>query len=187
MTDDSILVQGYNDKWRKQRKILHQALVPRAITKYKVIQDAESKRLLWDIYHDPNHFETHLNRYNPGSLYPPDFRYAASVVMCIAYARRIDSMESKVMHDVNDAMEYTGSLNVPGAFLAETFPFLKYVPTALAKWKQTVQTRGKQDAEFFGNLALEVKQREQSGKQVPDCFVKSLIEVRTRIGGMGNG
>jgi len=97
--------------------------------------------------------------------------------MCIAYARRIDSMESKVIHDVNDAMQYTGSLNVPGAFLAETFPFLKYVPPALAKWKQTVQTRGKEDAEFFGNLALEVKKREESGKQVPDCFVKSLIEV----------
>jgi len=63
MTDDSILVQGYNDKWRKQRKILHQALVPRAITKYKPIQDAESKRLLWDLYQDPTHFETHLNRY----------------------------------------------------------------------------------------------------------------------------
>jgi len=62
MTDDSILVQGYNDKWRKQRKILHQALVPRSISKYKVIQDAESKRLLWDIYIDPTHFETHLNR-----------------------------------------------------------------------------------------------------------------------------
>jgi len=63
MTDDSILVQGYNDKWRKQRKILHQALVPRAILKYKPIQDAESKRLLWDLFKDPTRFETHLNRY----------------------------------------------------------------------------------------------------------------------------
>ena len=63
MTDDSILVQGYNDKWRKQRKILHQALVPRAILKYKPIQDAESKRLLWDLYKNPTHFEIHLNRY----------------------------------------------------------------------------------------------------------------------------
>jgi len=72
MTDDSILVQGYNDKWRKQRKILHQALVPRAITKYKVIQDAESKRLLWDIYNDPIHFETHLNRYDHRLLHQSD-------------------------------------------------------------------------------------------------------------------
>jgi cytochrome P450 len=63
MTDDSILVQGYNDKWRKQRKILHQALVPRAIQKYKPIQDAESKRLLWHLITTPQHFETHLNRY----------------------------------------------------------------------------------------------------------------------------
>jgi cytochrome P450 len=63
MTDDSILVQGYNDKWRKQRKILHQALVPRAIQKYKPIQDAESKRLLWDVLTDSTNFETYLNRY----------------------------------------------------------------------------------------------------------------------------
>jgi hypothetical protein len=106
-----------------------------------------------------------------------DMRYAASVVMCIAYARRIDSMDAKVMHGVNDAMEFVGSLNVPGAYLAETFPFLKYIPTFLAPWKRTVQRKSKEDAEFFGNLALEVKQREDMGKPVPDCFVKSLIEV----------
>jgi len=165
MTDDSILVQGYNDKWRKQRKILHQALVPRAITKYKPIQDAESKRLLWDLYKDPTHFETHLNR------------YAASVVFCITYARRIESMQEKVMHDVNDAMEFVGSLNVPGAYLVETFPVLKHLPTWLAPWKQHVMKRSKQDADFFGNLALEVKEREKNGTPVPDCFVKSLIDV----------
>jgi hypothetical protein len=97
--------------------------------------------------------------------------------MCIAYARRIDSMDAKVMHGVNDAMEFVGSLNVPGAYLAETFPFLKYVPTFLAPWKKTVQRKSKEDAEFFGNLALEVKEREDLGKPVPDCFVKSLIDV----------
>jgi hypothetical protein len=37
-------------------------------------------------------------------------------------------MDAKVMHGVNDAMEFIGSLNVPGAYLAETLPILKYVP-----------------------------------------------------------
>ena len=97
--------------------------------------------------------------------------------MCIAYGRRIDSMEAKVMHEVNEAMEFVGSLNVPGAYLAETFPFLRYLPTFLAPWKKTVAQRSKQDADFFGNLALEVKEREELGKPVPECFVKSLIDV----------
>jgi hypothetical protein len=78
---------------------------------------------------------------------------------------------------VNEAMEFAGSLNVPGAYLVETFPILKYVPTFLAPWKQVVQKRSKQDAEFFGNLALEVKERDEAGKTVPDCFVKSLVDT----------
>jgi hypothetical protein len=86
-------------------------------------------------------------------------------------------MDTKVMHGVNDAMEFVGSLNVPGAYLVETFPFLKYIPTFLAPWKKTVEKRGKEDAEFFGNLALEVKEREEKGTSVPDCFVKTLVDV----------
>lgn len=120
---------------------------------------------MWDLVCDPAHFETHLNR------------YAASVVLCIAYGRRIDSMNTKIMLEVNEAMEFAGSLNVPGAYLVETFPILKYVPTFLAPWKQLVQRRSKQDAEFFGNLALEVKERDEAGKTVPDCFVKSLVDT----------
>jgi hypothetical protein len=104
-------------------------------------------------------------------------RYAASVVMCIAYGRRIDSMNAKVMHGVNDAMEFVGSLNVPGAYLVETFPLLKHLPSLLAPWKRQVEMRSKLDAEFFGNLAMEVKSREEAGHDVPDCFVKSLIKV----------
>ena len=182
MTDDSILVQGYNDKWRKQRKILHQALVPRAIQKYKPIQDAESKRLLWDLIQTPQNFETHLNRYALArkNIVQHDFngRYAASVVMCIAYGRRIDSMDAKVLHNVDSAMEFIGSLNVPGAYLAETLPFLARLPTFLAPWKGIVQKRGIEDANLFGNLGMEVKERGDAGKSVPDCFVKSVIEVR---------
>src|SRR2546421_778234 len=165
MTDDSILVQGYNDKWRKQRKILHRALVPRAIQKYKPIQDAESKRLLWDLIQTPQSFETHLNRYalagnnTHQNDHDVNGRYAASVVMCIAYGRRIDSMDAKVLHNVDSAMEFIGSLNVPGAYLAETLPFLARLPTFLAPWKGVVKKRGIEDANLFGNLGMEVKER----------------------------
>lgn len=81
------------------------------------------------------------------------------------------------MREVNEAMEFVGSLNLPGAYLAETFPFLRHLPTFLAPWKKTVAQRSKQDAAFFGNLALEVKEREELDKPVPECFVKSLIDV----------
>jgi hypothetical protein len=86
-------------------------------------------------------------------------------------------MNAEIMHNVNKAMEFTGSLNVPGAYLVESFPALRYLPSFLAPWKKQVEVRSKLDAEFFGNLALEVKQREEKGLAVPHCFVKALITV----------
>jgi hypothetical protein len=103
--------------------------------------------------------------------------YAASVVMCIAYGRRLDSMDAQVLKNVDSAMEFIGSLNVPGAYLAETLPFLARLPTFLAPWKGLVLKRGIEDANLFGNLGMEVKERSDAGKSVPDCFVKSVVDV----------
>lgn len=86
-------------------------------------------------------------------------------------------MDAKVLHNVDSAMEFIGSLNVPGAYLAETIPFLARLPTILAPWKGVVKKRGIEDANLFGNLGMEVKERGDAGKPVPDCFVKSVIEV----------
>jgi hypothetical protein len=97
--------------------------------------------------------------------------------MCIAYGRRIDSMDANVLQNVDSAMEFIGSLNVPGAYLAETLPFLASLPAFLAPWKGLVKKRGIEDANLFGNLGMEVKERFDAGKPVPDCFVKSVIDV----------
>lgn len=86
-------------------------------------------------------------------------------------------MDAKVLQNVDSAMEFIGSLNVPGAYLAETLPFLARLPEFLAPWKGLVKKRGIEDANLFGNLGMEVKERADAGKPVPDCFVKSVIDV----------
>ena len=86
-------------------------------------------------------------------------------------------MDAKVLKNVDSAMEFIGSLNVPGAYLAETLPFLARLPEFLAPWKGLVKKRGIEDANLFGNLGMEVKERGDAGNPVPDCFVKSVIDV----------
>lgn len=87
-----------------------------------------------DLVRSPQNFEKHLER------------YAASVVMTVAYARRVDDMNDPAVQMVLEMMQYMASLNVPGRFLAESFPVLAKLPDWIAPWKADV----KRHAQHYG-------------------------------------
>jgi hypothetical protein len=101
---------------------------------YRPIQENESKRLAMDLLRSPTMFERHLER------------YAASVVMTVAYGRRVDDMNDPAVQMVLEMMQYMASLNVPGRFLAESFPVLAKFPDFLAPWKKEVKSH----AAYYG-------------------------------------
>jgi hypothetical protein len=105
-----------------------------AALSYRPIQENESKRLAMDLVRSPKVFERHLER------------YAASVVMTIAYGKRVDDMNDPAVQMVLEMMQYMASLNVPGRFLAESFPILAKLPDFLAPWKKQV----KANAAYYG-------------------------------------
>jgi hypothetical protein len=105
-----------------------------AAMSYRPIQENESKRLAMDFVRSPQNFEKHLER------------YAASVVMTVAYARRVDDMNDPAVQMVLEMMQYMASLNVPGRFLAESFPILAKFPDWMAPWKADV----KRHAQHYG-------------------------------------
>ena len=109
-----------------------------AALSYRPIQENESKRLAMDLVRDPKNFERHLER------------YAASVVMTVAYGRRVDDMNDPAVQMVLEMMQYMASLNVPGRFLAESFPILAKFPDFLSPWKREV----KQHAAYYGTIPL---------------------------------
>jgi hypothetical protein len=105
-----------------------------AALSYRPIQENESRRLAMDLVRTPQNFEKHLER------------YAASVVMTVAYARRVDDMNDPAVQMVLEMMQYMASLNVPGRFLAESFPIMAKFPDWLAPWKRDV----KRHAAYYG-------------------------------------
>jgi hypothetical protein len=105
-----------------------------AALSYRPIQENESKRLAMDLVRSPEVFERHLER------------YAASVVMTVAYGKRVDDMNDPAVQMVLEMMQYMASLNVPGRFLAESFPILAKLPDFLAPWKKQV----KANAAYYG-------------------------------------
>lgn len=123
----SVLVQPYGKGWAVRRKLLYRAMTPAALRTYKPRQEAESTRLTFRVLQNPDGWEREFDR------------FTASVVFSVSYGRRIDSADSKIVRDKLNFMQFMASLNVPGAYMAESFPFLKYMPNFLAPWKRDIE------------------------------------------------
>lgn len=167
----SILVQPYGKHWSIRRKLLHTALTPKALQLYKPVQTAEASRLCHQLLANPQDFEALIDR------------FTSSIVFCVSYGRRIDSLTSPVIRQRLDFMQYASSLNVPGAYMVESFPFLKYMPNILAPWKAEIQRRGRLEAEANVQLVGVVQDDIQNAKSpnaVPDSLCKQLLEARSK-------
>jgi cytochrome P450 len=168
----SILVQPYGKEWSVRRKLLHQALTPKALRLYKPVQTAEAARLCQQLLESPANWEKLLER------------FTSSIVFCVAYGHRIDSLNANVIHQRFKFMHVAASLNVPGKYLVESFPILKYVPDALAPWKADIKARGREEA--AANLALvdvvrsDLARAKSQGDDIPDSLCKLLLELREK-------
>ncbi|KAI5803166.1 cytochrome P450 [Geopyxis carbonaria] len=161
--NDSLLTMPHGDKWRKTRKIFHSGLLRRACDSYQPIQTAESQRLARDLVRNPAAFGKHLER------------YAASVMVCVAYGRRVDDLDDDIVRQIYERMQYMATLNVPGAYWAESFPLLKHVPDCLAPWKREVKQRAAASSALLLSLARDVRSRMARGT-APPSFTKTLWE-----------
>jgi cytochrome P450 len=170
--NSSILTQPYSKNWSIRRKLLHQALSPKALELYKPTQEAEAARLCYALLENPLGWERELER------------FTSSVVFCVAYGHRIDSLNARIISDRFRFMHNMASLNVPGKYLAETFPLLAKLPTALASWKREVRAMGDEEAQANMELLQMVKNDIATAKErgaaevLPDSLCKLLLELR---------
>ena len=168
----SVLVQPYGKEWSIRRKLLHQAMTPKALRLYKPAQTAEASRLCSQLLEAPLSWEKLLER------------FTSSIVFSVAYGHRIDSLNADVINQRFKFMQYSASLNVPGKYMVESFPFLKYLPDALAPWKAEIKAHGRQEA--TENMALvdlvrsDLARAKTRGDDIPESLCKLLLEMRER-------
>ncbi|PVH85068.1 cytochrome P450 [Cadophora sp. DSE1049] len=166
----SVLVQPYGKEWSIRRKLLHRALTPAALRTYRARQEAESTRLVYQVMQNPDNWERAFDR------------FTSSVVFSISYGRRIDSVDSKTIRQRLDFMQFMASLNVPGAYKAESFPFLKHVPSFVAPWKREIEDHAKMEAD--ANMALlddvrrDLRVGKEKGHAVTPSLASTLLAVR---------
>ena len=158
------LMMRYGDRWRAWRKILHNFLNTRSVDAYRPIQNFESKQLLYDILESPSGFRHHIER------------YAASVVVCITYGRRVhDVLADEVVCFNRDSMAYLTSVNIPGKYAVEAYPQLLRLPSFLTPWRTEALIQRQKDIFYLTGLVQEVSAKIAAGT-AQTSFCRQLLE-----------
>ncbi|KAH7884072.1 cytochrome P450 [Phlebopus sp. FC_14] len=155
-----ILIAGSGDRLRRLRRVLHALLQPKVAETYEHVQFRNAKNVVVDILDDPKNHQMHAKR------------YAASVIMSIAYGKTTPtSYSDPEVVAVNRCLARFGQTIRPGTYLVDTYPILQYVPgylNTLKKWHQ-------EELDLFQEQLDAVRRQMDEGK-ARDCFSKFLIE-----------
>ncbi|KAJ6580679.1 cytochrome P450 [Mycena capillaripes] len=114
--DFGIGFMKYGDRWRSHRKLLHEAFNIAAIKQFRPQVQAATHELLRRMVRDPRDVMEH-------------FRHmAGALMMDVTYGIDVHSSDDPYIHIAKNAMHGLSVASIPGAFLVDTIPALKYVP-----------------------------------------------------------
>ncbi|OCH92747.1 cytochrome P450 [Obba rivulosa] len=163
------LMLPYGEPWRKWRKVLHSGFHSRRSETYKDLQSLESKVMMQQLLTTPRHWERHIQR------------YAASVAVAVTYGRRIESVDEWIVRENMAAMDYLTSVNIPGKYLVETWPWLLKLPRSLQWFRREPEEHKQRDIALLVHLLDDVKSRMADGT-VPDCLTTQTVAAKDKNG-----
>jgi cytochrome P450 len=159
------LLVGHNDRWRRLRKGLHNALQPSAAKQIRIVQEKGAREVILDILESPQDFQYHIQT------------YAATLVVNMAYGRTDRARYSDPdIKKVIVASERIAVFLKPGSFKIEIYPWLKYVPGYLNQFKAWAM----EELNLFRQPFFEIRDRVRAkDAKVQPCFATYLMEHQT--------
>ncbi|RPD54269.1 cytochrome P450 [Lentinus tigrinus ALCF2SS1-6] len=111
-----ISVVPYGGRWRGIRRNVHQHMNAKAVTQYSSIQQREVKAFLVRLLDDPKDFSAHGR-----------FLFTA-VIMRVVYGLDLKP-DDDYIHTGDRAITAFNLAFLPGRYLVETFPIMRFIPT----------------------------------------------------------
>ncbi|TFK78780.1 cytochrome P450 [Polyporus arcularius HHB13444] len=164
-----LMLPNANERWRKWRKVLHSGFHARRADDYKEIQSLECIVLLHELLTDPENYERHLQR------------FAASIATSVTYGRRVESVDEWIVKENMEAMDYLTSVNIPGKYLVESWPWLLKLPRSLQWFRREPEERRQRDIVLLTSLLDDVKKRMADGT-APDCLTSQTVNEQAKNG-----
>ncbi|KAF5963181.1 oxidoreductase [Fusarium bulbicola] len=165
---NSLGFSPYNDRFRTHRKNMARITgSKRAVAKYDRLQEVEVAHFLLHILDDPERLLDHVRK------------EAGSVILKIAYGYTAEPFkEDSLISMVDQAMDDVAAAGVPGAFLVDILPILRYVPDWVpgASFKRLAKKWSSELDDLSEKPYAFVKHQHALGKQ-DNSFVSRLLEV----------
>ncbi|KAI0302992.1 cytochrome P450 [Russula brevipes] len=129
------------DSWRRMRKAADEGLTKSSTREFCEAQTKGAVLLACDWLNEPAKWDQHLRR------------ITASTMLSVLYGYpTITSEQDHTVALINDVAKRIFHAASPGAHLVEFFPWMRHIPSSLAKWKRDAEAWYKQDSAMFEGL-----------------------------------
>ncbi|KAJ6571315.1 cytochrome P450 [Mycena capillaripes] len=115
--DFNVAMMKYGDEWRAHRRLFNQGFTFRASIKYQPKQLNVTHELLRRVLKEPDDIMAHFRQ------------WASEIIMSVAYGIDVLPSEDPYVSLAYEAVETLSNAGVPGKYLVDSLPILKYVPS----------------------------------------------------------
>ncbi|KAF5372636.1 hypothetical protein D9758_005285 [Tetrapyrgos nigripes] len=139
-----------NDLWRRMRRAGNEVLNKAMAPSFQPVQEREALRLVWNMLQStkPQEWDSELKR------------SAQSLTLSVVYnLPTLESANDPAIARINEFVLRLTQATFPGTYLVEYFPWLKYLPAFISKWKSDAQMWFRRDTELFRGLYDGVRDR----------------------------
>ncbi|KAI9438808.1 cytochrome P450 [Lactarius indigo] len=164
----SFVFTGYGDLWRRFRRPAVEGFSKSVMPDFYPIQNREAVVLALALMNSATSAKKHFQR------------HAWSIILSINYSLSpLESEDDPVIVGILDHVRRVAHELEPGARLVEFFPWMKYIPSRLAKWKRYTQYWFIQDSLRHERLLCKVADDLAKGIDRPS-FGATLIKNQER-------
>jgi len=160
-----VLLTPAGERFKKMRRALHAHLQPKTVSAYSPTLMRSARQHILDIAEEPDRHQDHAKR------------YAAAVVMALAYGKVPKSCDDPVVIAVNRCLTRLGNNLRPGLWKVDHWPILRYVPGYLKE----LQDGHKEELALFKGQLTEVKEKLARGEEVQQSFGRYLVERQKEL------
>ncbi|KAH9980243.1 cytochrome P450 [Lactifluus volemus] len=156
----------YGDVWHRMRKASNELFSKESIERFHENQIAEAVLLVSDSLAKPAQLEQNFRR------------SSASTALSVIYGHPTTiSEENHIAGLINDFVHCIARAACPGTHLVEVFPWMRFIPSRLAKWKRYAETWHKKISEMFEGLIEPVKIKVAEGNDDESLSAKLIRDA----------
>ncbi|KAJ1300072.1 hypothetical protein OPQ81_002554 [Rhizoctonia solani] len=172
-----ISLLGYNDRWRKSRRLMHPWLHKKASESFHESQQHEARLLLQRLLLSVDRLDSSED------LFLEFFRTLSSTLMRSIYGYHLHGLDDPILVEVVRLVDNLSKASMPTNFLVNAFPSLRFVPEWFpgAGWKKTAREWRVQQESTVRNAFNWTKTRITSGTHEPS-MVASLLTEGEKLG-----